>query len=535
MNQQSTDYLALHEQAQLVNALEELDILKQQNGSAFYHPHHKQDLFHRGGHKKYRYVRTGNRWGKSQCGAAEDVANARGFREWYPEGDVARYAGIPKRSTKGVILVHDWGKAEEIFTNQIDGTGRGKLFDYIPRDELINVHKGSSGNVDCIKIKSKWGGISTIYLDTVKSFLQNPMGHESSQWDWIHVDEPIPQDLWKAVSRGLMDTNGRAWFLCTPLNQAWINDFFIPSRRTRLNTEGSTSFDNKLVIIGSTKDNPHITDEAREEYAKTLSVDERQCRLEGIPKSMSGMVYKSFSPEYSPDGHVYENTPTGWENCVTPPVDYTIRYAIDPHPQTPHAVLFAATAPTGEVFFFREIFEQTLVKNLAEQINNIVANRLVLTCLCDPAAFINNPVSGDTFADTLAIHGIVVQKAVKDLARGIIASQAALKKTMPEGHKWLNFHSSLAETLWEFDHYEWDSKRENKPIDKNDHMMENFYRLILNGLDWVDPISNEDEFFGQTQINGCDLSIPVYTEEAPNINKANMTAEQKYELYLAGY
>ena len=106
---------------------------------------------------------------------------------------------------------------------------------------------------------------------------------------------------------------------------------------------------------------------------------------------------------------------------------------------------------------------------------------------------------------------------------------------MPEGHKWLNFHSSLAETLWEFDHYEWDSKRENKPIDKNDHMMENFYRLILNGLDWVDPISNEEEFFGQTQINGCDLSIPVYTEEAPNINKANMTAEQKYELYLAGY
>lgn len=520
------------EDRQKLKLLRELEQLKASNGSAFYDPHKKQDLFHRNGDRKRRYVRTGNRWGKSQCGAAEDVAWARGFREWYPEGDPARYAGIPKRSTKGLIIVHDWSKAEEIFTNQVAGTGRGKLFDYIPPDELIGVHKSSGGHVDCIKIKSKWGGVSTIYLDTVKSFLQSAMGQESSQWDWIHVDEPLPQEMWKAASRGLMDTNGSAWFLCTPLDQAWINDYFIPSRRTKLNLDSINTFKDKLVIIGSTSDNPHISEEAREAFAEDLTPDEIQCRLHGIPKAMSGLIYKAYSPEFAPEGHVYENTPHGWEDPVTPPLDYTIRYAIDPHPQTPHAVLFAASAPTGEVFFFREIFEQTKLADLAEQIKNIVGGRFVASAIIDPCAYINNPVTGDTMADTLASNGVVCEKAVKDLTRGIIATQAALKKTMPEGHKWLNFHASLTETLFEFDHYEWDSKRDNKPKDKDDHMMECLYRLILNGLDWIDPNENSDYFVPQINV----LTKDEYEMFQQNLDKAKreLTPEEKFELYLLG-
>ena len=58
--------------------------------------------------------------------------------------------------------------------------------------------------------------------------MANPMGLESSQWDWIHVDEPIPEGMWNAVSRGLMDTGGSAWFTCTPIAEQWINEFFLP-------------------------------------------------------------------------------------------------------------------------------------------------------------------------------------------------------------------------------------------------------------------------------------------------------------------
>src|SRR4029077_21016018 len=57
--------------------------LQQAYGIDFYRPHWKQDRFHAAGHKVARYCRTGNRGGKTKCGAAEDVAHLLGGRLWY--------------------------------------------------------------------------------------------------------------------------------------------------------------------------------------------------------------------------------------------------------------------------------------------------------------------------------------------------------------------------------------------------------------------------------------------------------------------
>src|SRR5258705_3609638 len=57
--------------------------LRQSYGIDFYRPHAKQDKFHIAGHKTGRYCRTGNRGGKTKCGAAEDVAWLVGGRTWY--------------------------------------------------------------------------------------------------------------------------------------------------------------------------------------------------------------------------------------------------------------------------------------------------------------------------------------------------------------------------------------------------------------------------------------------------------------------
>ena len=59
--------------------------LRDENGLLCYKPHRKQEMFHYYGDRKYRYVRTGNRFGKSDMGAAEDVAWAVGARLWLPE------------------------------------------------------------------------------------------------------------------------------------------------------------------------------------------------------------------------------------------------------------------------------------------------------------------------------------------------------------------------------------------------------------------------------------------------------------------
>jgi len=425
------------------------------------------------------------------------------------ENDPARSVGIPKRSVKGLVIVQDWAKADQNFTNMTEGAEKGKIFQYLPKANFLDVEKDSKGDICKVSIASKWGGVSTLHFNTVKSFLTNPMSHESLNWDFIHVDEPCPREMWIAHSRGLMDTGGSAWFLCTPLDQPWINKMFIPSRTDKVDeVTGSVFFDKKWVMIGNTRDNPYLKEEDVADFEDSLTTEERLCRLQGHPLSAAGMVYKEFRP----DEHTWtdENPPKGWASMTEPPKDYCIRYAIDPHPRTPHAVLFAATAPTGEVFFFSEIFSQCLIVDLCDAIKERLGGRHVQIALCDPIAYIENPVDGTAWADVMEDEGLVLEKAPKDLQRGIVQVQQALKQTMPNGTRWLRFMPHLVETHYEFDNYCWDSKKPNSPVDKDDHMMENLYRMVITGLDYIAPPDPKaDKHFPQFYPNRLDFSTGV--------------------------
>tara|TARA_R110000803_G_scaffold136034_1_gene202999 strand:- start:34662 stop:36182 length:1521 start_codon:yes stop_codon:yes gene_type:complete len=465
--------------------------LREDNGILFYDPHPKQDAFHRAGESDLRYVRTGNRFGKSHLGAAEDCAWALGERPWYAKDDPARYAGIPQKSNKILVLCQDWDKVHEIFTNQDKGQAQGKIFFMLPEGALYEKPKKSkNGVVAEVKVKSIHGGISTIYFDTVRSFMANSMGQESSDWDAIHVDEPLPKEMWVANSRGLMDRDGKAWFTCTPISHGWINDMFVPRRRFREDpTKPIISLENglsKWMVTGKTSDNPHLTAKAIAKFEMSLTEAQKQCRLNGIPLSLEGIIYKEFTY----DKHVFKGCPKGWEASNRPPTDYTIRVAIDPHPETPHAVLCVATSPLGQSFFFEEIFEHCNGDTLCERINLTLIGYEPLIYLMDPAGFIEYH-DGTSMADVFDEEGIFVTKAPKDLQRGIIETKLALAKKLltPLGNEYpvLMFASHLEETLWEFDHYEWNPKRPNKPIDKDDHMLENLYRLVITGLDYVAP------------------------------------------------
>jgi hypothetical protein len=133
--------------------------LRESYGINFYVPHAKQDKFHSVGQKIGRYCRTGNRGGKTKCGAAEDVSWCIGGRVFYrnsfdvldgkrnvirrhvgEQDHVLVTKGIPQYPVKGLLVVADWDKAKEIFTNR-DGSYEtwGELFQLIPRDALGKV------------------------------------------------------------------------------------------------------------------------------------------------------------------------------------------------------------------------------------------------------------------------------------------------------------------------------------------------------------------------------------------------------------
>ena len=137
------------DQQEKLKALRRLAELRKNYGIFAYKPQPKQALFHQANYK-YRYLRTGNRFGKSTCGSAEDCAFALSARLWLPEGDPIRHLGIPRRATKGVILVADWDKAREIFTSP----ETGKLMSFLPKDRIEQLVKNQAGEVNVIKVKN---------------------------------------------------------------------------------------------------------------------------------------------------------------------------------------------------------------------------------------------------------------------------------------------------------------------------------------------------------------------------------------------
>ena len=318
------------------------------------------------------------------------------------------------------------------------------------------------------------------------------MGQESSDWDWIHVDEPCPKNMWIANSRGLVDRGGSAWFTCTPINEAWINDMFLPRHALRKPVEGAVMIDSDhWMISGSSYDNPHNTVKALKMFEKDLTEAEKECRIQGIPLALSGLVYKEFDIEK----HVLTQLPHGWKSFMEPPSSYTIRVYIDTHPSTPHAVLFTATSPQGFVFYFHELFHRCLISELCDRINAVIFGYNVFQVLLEPAAFVQNPVDGTCYADTFEEHGIFCAKAPKELRNGIIKTQAFLgRRRQLDSNTQVPlcyFAPHLSETLWEFDHYEWSSTRQDSPVDKDDHMMENLYRSVISGVDkYVAPASD---------------------------------------------
>jgi len=486
MSEEDTELYIL-KQRELTLKLRKLEMVKQ-NRLAFYEPHPKQQQFHSAAEFKQRMFRAGNRSGKSHMGCAEDCAWLLGERTWYDAASPLRKLGIPDHPVKLLVITTDWDKVDEIFTSQ-KGEG-GKLWQFLPKGCVKSHKRNHSGVIDQLELNNG----STIRFDTVRSWMSNPQGSESSDWDAIHVDEPCPEEMFKASARGLIDRDGSSWFTLTPLSEPWIQDLFFPKGRNQTeHIQINNGRKQTWSITGSTFDNPHNPKQSIEAYGESLTDDEKQCRLMGIPLFLSGLVYKEFDPSR----HVLTQVPRGWKSYNEPPDDYTIYFAIDPHPQTPHAVLFCAVSPQGYKFFYDEIFHHCTIEDLSHRINNKTAGRFVGGGRCDPLAYIHDPISDGCMADAFFQHGVFFEKATKDLSGGILKAKEELLKANN-----LYVCPTMTRFLWEVNRYSWD--KDNKPVDKDDHMMECFYRLNLEDLRFLGDFTKDN-----TSIN--DIEIPIST------------------------
>lgn len=455
-------------------------------GFEAYRPHPKQDLFHRAGAYKRRAFFAGNRTGKSECGTAEDVSWMIGERRWYPKTDPARYAGIPQRPIKALVISTDWDVVHEVFTNpnKTEATGtEGKFWKMFPRGYVKRTKRNHGGVI--VEIEGENG--SVIRFDTVQAYKKDPQGAESTDYDLIHVDEPCPKKMYSAKARGTIDRGGSVYFMLTPLKEPWIFDMFYgeDSDVVSLIRSGAFNVHNHSYwsVSGSIHDNPYLSPEAIELVLAEFDEEERECREFGIPTQFAGLVYKEFN--YAT--HVLQQMPSGWSNWG-PPMEWPVYWHIDPHPQTPTAVTFTTVGPppANRKYIFHEIFKRGTVEDIAGLIKLTLEGRFSPRAgLGDPCMWNEDELTGTCWATDFMAHGLYLERAVKDLERGIMAAKQALKGRNPlDGSPNWMVSPACRRFIREIKSYSWD--KDNKPVDKDDHMMECFYREVLANPQWIE-------------------------------------------------
>lgn len=431
----------------------------------YWRPSPKQLEFFKNAFIKRRAGFCGNRFGKSTLGVVEDCCWLLGFRPFFPVGHPLRTLGIPIHGVKGLVIAEDWDKVKEIFTNEDSKDRQGKFMEFLPEDYILKKHRNEKGIIDQITVAATTDGIrreSVLYFDTVKSFKQNPASFESSDWDFIHIDEPVMKELWVAVSRGLIDRGGSAWFLLTPLKEIWMYN------ETLENTRNSPHL--YWWFEASMDDNPTLTEEAKDIYINQLPDDEKQARRRGIPLAYGRLVFADFDP----DIHLFRGNREGWPKVSKPP-EYgnMVVYAVDTHPQTPHAVLFISIDKDGDIDIYDEIFEKCRINDLAKSIRHKLDGVRVHYGLCEPAAWNEDQGSGFCYADIFYAEQLDLIPGSKRKEDAIILTQQLLKQRK----RAVRIHERCKRLRWELiNNY---FNKDNVPEDKNDHMLECLRRLVI--------------------------------------------------------
>jgi hypothetical protein len=216
--------------------------------------------------------------------------------------------------------------------------------------------------------------------------------------------------------------------------------------------------------------------------------EDKQARVYGRFQHLTGLVFKTFNRRV----HVVKP-------FLPKPADFMVIEMLDPHPRNPDAVMWVAIDPKGRKFIVDEIFEKfSSVDDMAFKIKQRGSQYRIVQRRADPSAW--TPASSDrsdvTLASRLGEMGLTYMMASKQRTMGVQLIQDALFYQANEVNGVYQFtqepmlyvFETCVRTIWEFEHWqynEWSGKaadkkdQSEKPQDKDDHMMENLGRVLL--------------------------------------------------------
>lgn len=345
------------------------------------------------------------------------------------------------------------------------------------------------------KTDSGWSFTVMTYEQDVKEF-------ESATLGFIWMDEPPPEPIYKANFARLR-MGGVAMITETPLSGSqWLYDQFVELPPEKLREQ-------KKAVIHA-----EIEDACREhgirgfiEHSQIVNMisqyddDDMQARVFGKHAHLSGLIFKKWNEKI---------------NVIEPFVlqdrDWLVVHALDPHPRVNDAGLWAAFGADGRIIVCDELWFAGDTEELAIRIKGIDKSYRRKGNFIDPSAFNVDKHTGRSLSGDLHNLGLYYDPGSKERTNAIRLIRDVLDYRFQNG-EWLKrprlyAFNTCPRFIWEMSHWQWENWQgktaqyktlKEKPIDKDDHMIENLGRILLSGIHYEPIVRSEDiSFVGST-------------------------------------
>lgn len=336
------------------------------------------------------------------------------------------------------------------------------------------------------------------------TYEQDPREFEGVTLGWAWFDEPPPEAILKAtIAR--MRKGGIIFITATPLaGSAYLYDKFakgkIDVELTSQETGATMKYERKVGYIEADIESAckehgirgHLNHNDILSIVAEYSEDEKQARIYGKFQHLVGMVFKKFNRK------IHTIKPFEIKER-----DFCVIELLDPHPRNPDAVLWLAIDRKGTKYVVDELYcKVDGDEELANRIKKKASQFRIIRRLADPSAFIEDQHTQKSLASRLSTYGLNYIEATKMRAISDRRIQDALNYIEVNGFmiKAPEFYifDNCERMIWEMEHYRWDEytgksadkhMAKERPVDKDDHMIENLGRGLIQEPTFVEYIA----------------------------------------------
>jgi len=438
-------------------------------------------------------------------GKCEEFINAIGSNEWFITLFSAAN-GVGKTQAGAAVVAHFlFGKDSD---NQWFQHDLFKNWPYKKRGRIVSdpgnigsivsalqywfpagKYRAAKGKKDYF---SQWSTPDGWHFD-IMSYEQDAKEFEGETLGFVWFDEPPTEAIYKACIARLR-MGGTMFITATMLKgSAWLYDKLVVGE---VEVEGinGEKVTRKVANIEADVEAACIQHGIRGhlEHAQINAMvaeydpDEREARAHGRFQHLTGLIYKQFRRKI----HVIKPFDITLE-------DFVVYEALDPHPRNPDAVMWLAVDKDGQCFVVNELYVRPAngSEELAELIKRKADRYRLQQRIADPSGWNENQNLDDTRGVCQKLHDYDVDytKASKnrEAADRRISDYLAYTQ-LPTGEflkaPGLFVFETCPRTIFEFEHYQWEDwtgktadKKDarEKPMDKDDHMIENLGRILL--------------------------------------------------------